>query len=152
MLFLRLQLQNSLCFHHTIGIETLYKFTAQGMVVALAASVPASSRNSLVGGSSNECQTVVRDDVSTEVAKSSSQNTLLGCTSCPRISALSQVLPDRVLRNIKIICGPRLALATVRHSPVLPLTFCLHSCSIFPQSLLEYFGISKRTQVKFLFL
>ena len=73
--------------------------------MTLPESMPACSSNPFVRGSSSECRTVARDDVSTEVA-ASSQNTLLGSTSCPRISGLLQMLPGRVLRSIAAISGP----------------------------------------------
>ena len=66
-----------------------------------------------MGGSSSECKSVARDDVSPGVAASSSQNTSLGSTSFLKISGWPQVLPDRVLRSIAAIFGPILTLATV---------------------------------------
>ena len=59
----------------------------------LVVALPASCRNSLVGGSSSECQTLARDDLAPEIAASFSQNTFLG--SSLRISGLPQVLPDK---------------------------------------------------------
>ena len=65
------------------------------LVVILLASLCASSLSSLIGSSSNECQTVARDDVGPELAASSSQNTLSGSTSSPKTSGMPQVLHDK---------------------------------------------------------
>ena len=48
-----------------------------------------------------------------EIAANSSLNTWLGSTSFPKISGLSQVLPDRVLRSIAASSLPILTLTTV---------------------------------------
>ena len=72
----------------------------------------ASSRNSLVGTSSSECRQLP-ETVWPKVAANFFQNTFIGNTSSPRISALSQVLPDKILRIIAAISGTRLSLATV---------------------------------------
>ena len=104
-----------MCFHHTIGIVALLNFLRtdsklkniqifRAVIVEkmeheseerLDVTLHASSQNSLTGGSSSECQAVARDDVSPEVAASSSRNILSGSTSSPRISEQPQVLPDK---------------------------------------------------------
>ena len=45
-----------------------------------ASRLATTSQNPLADSSSGECQTVARDDISPEIASSSSQNTLSGCT------------------------------------------------------------------------
>ena len=48
-----------------------------------------------------------------KIAASFSLNTLLGSTSFPRISELSQVLPDRVLKSTAASSWPIITLATI---------------------------------------
>ena len=81
----------------------------------LAVTLPARHSSSRV-----KCQTVATDDVSPGVAASFSQNSLLGSTSSLRIVGLPQICLTRVLRSIAATSGPRLTLATVCHSPLLP--------------------------------
>ena len=60
-----------------------------------------------------ECHTVARDSVCTEIAASTFLNTLLGSTSFPRISELSQVLHNRVLKSIAASSWPIFTIATI---------------------------------------
>ena len=69
-------------------------------------SLLTNSRNSLVGTTSGECQTVARDGVRPEIAANSSLNTFLGNSLSPRISGLPQVLANRSLRSIAATSGP----------------------------------------------
>ena len=88
-----------------VVINKSQRESEERLVVILPGACPASCRNSLVGGSSGECHTVVRHSVTAKIAASFSLNTLLGSTSFPRISGLSQVLPDRVLKSIAASLG-----------------------------------------------
>ena len=75
----------------------------------LVVALPASCRNSLIGGSSSECQTLARDDVRPEVATSSGSHFfLLVCETkivsmiclCIAISCQTTVLND--IRTFRI--------------------------------------------------
>ena len=79
----------------------------------IARSLPASSRNTLVFGSSTECHTVARCSVTAEIAACFSLNILLGSISFPRNSGSSQVLSDRVLISIVTSSWPILTLETI---------------------------------------
>ena len=83
------------------------------LVPILPGACQTSYRNSLVCCSSGECHTVVRDSVTAKIAASFSLNILLGSTSFPRISGLSQVLHGRVLKSIAASSWPILTLATI---------------------------------------
>ena len=73
---------------------------------SLVETMPASSRNSLVGGSSGKYYTVATDEVSPEDScQFFSKHTLQGSTSSPRMSGLPQVLPGKVLRSIAALLG-----------------------------------------------
>ena len=85
---------NSRIFRAAVVDKMKHK-SEERLVMTEPANSSASSRNSLIGGSRGECQTVTRDDVDPEVAASSSQNTSFGSNIFPRISGLLQVLPDQ---------------------------------------------------------
>ena len=77
-----------------VVIDKSQRESEERLVPTLPRAYPASCTNSLVGGSSGKCHTVIRHSVTEKIAASFSLNTLLGSTSFPRISGLSQVLPD----------------------------------------------------------
>ena len=62
--------------------KMIYK-NEERLVVTFPVSLLASSRNTLVGISNGDCQTVSRDGVSPEVAANLSKNIFLGKTSPP---------------------------------------------------------------------
>ena len=96
-----------------VDIDKTQHESEDRLVEILPGDCLASCRNSLVGSSSSECHTVVRHSVTAKLAASFSLNTLLGSTSFPRISELSQVLLDSVLKSIAASSLAILTLETI---------------------------------------
>ena len=75
-------------------------------------SSPASSRNTLVGASSSECRQLP-ETVWSKVAANSFLKHFLRQYLISKNFYIATMLPNRILRSIAAISGPRLTLATV---------------------------------------
>ena len=67
-------IQNSKIFRASV-LDKMECESEERLVMTLPASLPARTRNSLVGGSSGKCQIVATDTVCPKLAASFSQNT-----------------------------------------------------------------------------